>query len=146
MSLQGQVPSYTVHEPVLASTGSVVRSGHLDQNSWRDRSVTSRFRRAFTLSGVSLLTCTPSMICISMRQVMTASKSTQDASNSLSINAPVDADPFPEPSGSPAHRHAMLAEAAFFIAQDRGFAPGHEHDDWIAAERRVVQRLSTDSH
>jgi hypothetical protein len=29
----------------------------------------------------------------------------------------------------------MIAEAAYFIAAQRNFAPGHELDDWLAAER-----------
>ena len=35
--------------------------------------------------------------------------------------------------------HAMIAEAAFFIAESRGFIPGHELDDWLAAEREIGQ-------
>ena len=33
---------------------------------------------------------------------------------------------------------AMVAEQAYFKAQCRGFAPGHELDDWLAAEREVT--------
>jgi len=36
---------------------------------------------------------------------------------------------------SPQDRHRHIAEAAYFLAQKRGFAPGHELDDWLAAER-----------
>lgn len=45
-------------------------------------------------------------------------------------------------SSEPPHRHALIAEAAFFIARERGFAPGQELDDWLAAEREVDQSLS----
>jgi hypothetical protein len=31
----------------------------------------------------------------------------------------------------------MIAEAAYWIAERRGFAPGHELSDWLAAEREV---------
>ena len=31
-------------------------------------------------------------------------------------------------------RHKWIAEAAYFIAERRGFAPGHELSDWLAAE------------
>ncbi len=34
-------------------------------------------------------------------------------------------------------RHRKIAEAAYFIAQKRGFAPGLELQDWLAAEREV---------
>lgn len=35
-------------------------------------------------------------------------------------------------------RHDMVAIAAYFRAQKRGFEPGHELEDWIAAEAEVV--------
>lgn len=38
-------------------------------------------------------------------------------------------------------RHASIAEAAYFRSQLRGFAPGHELEDWLAAEEEVDQRL-----
>ena len=43
------------------------------------------------------------------------------------------------------HRHAMIAEAAYFRAEKRGFAPGHEVEDWVSAELEVeaAERLST---
>ena len=31
----------------------------------------------------------------------------------------------------------MAAERAFFKAEKRGFAPGHEMDDWLEAEKEV---------
>jgi hypothetical protein len=33
---------------------------------------------------------------------------------------------------------ARIALAAYFIAEKRGFAPGHELDDWLAAEAAVA--------
>lgn len=42
-------------------------------------------------------------------------------------------------------RHATIAQAAFYIAQARGFEPGCELDDWLAAERDVDQRLAPDA-
>lgn len=33
-----------------------------------------------------------------------------------------------------------IAEAAYYRAQRRGFEPGHELEDWIAAEREVRHR------
>jgi hypothetical protein len=38
-------------------------------------------------------------------------------------------------------RHASIAEAAYFLSEQRGFAPGHELEDWLAAEEEVDQRL-----
>jgi hypothetical protein len=39
-------------------------------------------------------------------------------------------------------RHACITLAAYLRAERRGFAPGHELDDWLAAEREVDQRLA----
>lgn len=38
-------------------------------------------------------------------------------------------------------RHRMIAEAAYFRAKHRGFSPGHELDDWLAAENEVDTAL-----
>jgi len=38
---------------------------------------------------------------------------------------------------------AAVAERAYFRALHRGFAPGHELDDWLIAEREVVALLAT---
>jgi hypothetical protein len=34
-------------------------------------------------------------------------------------------------------RRGMIAEGAYLRAERRGFAPGHEHEDWVAAEAEV---------
>jgi len=34
-------------------------------------------------------------------------------------------------------RRGMIAEGAYLRAERRGFAPGHEEQDWIAAEAEV---------
>ena len=36
-------------------------------------------------------------------------------------------------------RQARIALAAYFIAEKRGFEPGHELDDWLAAEAELAQ-------
>jgi Protein of unknown function (DUF2934) len=38
-------------------------------------------------------------------------------------------------------RTALIAEAAFFRAEKRGFSPGHETEDWLAAESEVDAKL-----
>ena len=38
-------------------------------------------------------------------------------------------------------RERLVREAAYFRAERRGFSPGRELDDWIAAEREVDQVL-----
>jgi hypothetical protein len=42
----------------------------------------------------------------------------------------------------PARHQAMVAEAAYFYAEHRGFEPGHELDDWLAAEDQICATLS----
>lgn len=45
---------------------------------------------------------------------------------------------FSHPSGDPESEwRKMIAEAAYYIAQNRHFAPGSEIDDWLAAEAQV---------
>lgn len=41
----------------------------------------------------------------------------------------------------PERRAALIAEAAYFRAEKRGFGPGHETEDWLAAEAEVDDRL-----
>ena len=41
----------------------------------------------------------------------------------------------------PEHRAALIAEAAYFRAEKRGFTPGHEAEDWLAAEAEVDAKL-----
>jgi Protein of unknown function (DUF2934) len=38
--------------------------------------------------------------------------------------------------------HRMIAEAAYYLAQDRGFLGEHALDDWLAAEQQVRQVIS----
>jgi len=33
-----------------------------------------------------------------------------------------------------------IAEAAYYRAQQRGFSPGYEVEDWLAAEAQIKQR------
>ena len=42
-------------------------------------------------------------------------------------------------------RRAMIAEAAYLRAERRGFAPGNEEEDWLAAEAEVDRLLRAGS-
>lgn len=42
----------------------------------------------------------------------------------------------------PEARDAMIAEAAYFRSAHRGFEPGHEVDDWLAAESEIDAALA----
>ena len=39
---------------------------------------------------------------------------------------------------APADFNASIAECAYFKAEKRGFAPGYELEDWLAAEREIA--------
>jgi hypothetical protein len=41
-------------------------------------------------------------------------------------------------SGSDDPRQDAIAKAAYYRAEQRGFAPGHEMEDWLDAEREVA--------
>jgi hypothetical protein len=40
---------------------------------------------------------------------------------------------------------AQVAEAAYYLAEQRGFSPGYEERDWLQAETEVMQRLGLES-
>jgi hypothetical protein len=42
---------------------------------------------------------------------------------------------------SPEEVYKLIQESAYFRAKARGFAPGHEVQDWIEAEAEVRRRL-----
>jgi Protein of unknown function (DUF2934) len=50
-----------------------------------------------------------------------------------------DPSPFSRPRSAddPADRHDRIARAAYRRAQERGFEPGHELDDWLEAEHEI---------
>ncbi len=45
----------------------------------------------------------------------------------------------------PEARDAMIAEAAYFRSAHRGFEPGHEVDDWLAAESDIDLAIARDA-
>lgn len=46
----------------------------------------------------------------------------------------------PSTPALPAEVARMIAEAAYYRAEKRGFAPGFELEDWLAAEREILAR------
>lgn len=42
-------------------------------------------------------------------------------------------------------RYAMIEQLAYQYAESRGFTPGHELDDWLAAEAAIDARLLGES-
>ena len=55
--------------------------------------------------------------------------------------------PPPPPSGdaqvdvSAEELRQLISEAAYYRAKQRGFAPGHELEDWIQAEQEIMRRI-----
>jgi hypothetical protein len=44
---------------------------------------------------------------------------------------------------APELRQIMICEAAYYIAEHRGFEPGHDVADWLAAEQQVDAALTS---
>jgi hypothetical protein len=71
-----------------------------------------------------------------------ARKSTRTAPDTPAARAPER-----ETSGNsgahltPEEVYRLIQESAYFKAKARGFAPGHEVQDWIEAEQEVRRRL-----
>jgi Protein of unknown function (DUF2934) len=55
----------------------------------------------------------------------------------MRMRASVDPSPFSGPRAAQAaeERQRAISSIAFRISAARGFEPGHELDDWVAAER-----------
>lgn len=43
----------------------------------------------------------------------------------------------------PVTRDAMISDAAYFRSAHRGFEPGHELDDWLAAESEIERAMAS---
>ena len=69
------------------------------------------------------------------RKTLTASRKKPSAVS------PVPASAQPQPALL--DLNAAIATSAFYLAAERGFAPGHELDDWLEAERRVLAQQSS---
>jgi len=46
---------------------------------------------------------------------------------------------------SPDETKRLIAEAAYYRAKQRGFAPGRELEDWIEAESEIMGRVNGES-
>ncbi len=60
------------------------------------------------------------------------------------LHSHVDARPDPERVWDDKDRWGWIAESAYYRAEQRGFLPGYEMEDWLAAERDLellVQRV-----
>lgn len=78
------------------------------------------------------------MIATSTRD-LTTSRSTEKVGRTAppAGNEVAKATPIPVTAAKPAARQAMIAEAAYYLAEQRAFAPGHELEDWLCAECEI---------
>ena len=51
----------------------------------------------------------------------------------------------PQATRNDAELQARIAEAAYYRAERRGFAPGQEVEDWLAAEKEIMEHISADA-
>lgn len=56
--------------------------------------------------------------------------------------APVAAKAAAKPAVDAAERQRMIGEAAYYLAEKRGFAHGHHDADWAAAEKQIDAMLA----
>lgn len=64
--------------------------------------------------------------------------------------APTPATPPPaakaEPGLSPEQERQWIAEAAYFLAEKRGFAPEGAREDWLVAEQALTDAMRKRAH
>jgi hypothetical protein len=60
----------------------------------------------------------------------------------MPLNGPLRFDPlrFVQTIAPQRARQDLIAEAAYFRSLHRGFQPGYEIEDWLAAEAEIDQR------
>jgi Protein of unknown function (DUF2934) len=56
------------------------------------------------------------------------------------VTTQIAADSLSTTKLSPGDRYRQISVFAYYKAEQRGFAPGHMWDDWLAAEREVDAR------
>jgi hypothetical protein len=72
-------------------------------------------------------------------------KATQNMEPVNPAPAAVVADAVPHATQSPfGNRQFTIAERAYLRAEQRGFEPGHEIEDWLAAEVETDQRIASE--
>ncbi len=75
-------------------------------------------------------------------------KPTENASN---VTAHTDAGPIEDETTSERDwnnledRYEMIAEAAYYKAEQRGFAVGDEELDWLEAEQELLEKMAEES-
>jgi hypothetical protein len=71
----------------------------------------------------------------------------RDKLSSTTPAADANRDPSPFSGGVPVtyeSREARISRAAYHKAEQRGFEPGHEVEDWLSAEREIERQGTGD--
>jgi Protein of unknown function (DUF2934) len=79
-----------------------------------------------------------------MRKILaTKAASMDNEPPAMDKEAPAANEPLPERPVLPsaAELYELIAEAAYYRAQKRGFTPGLEAQDWVDAEAEVMERV-----
>jgi DUF2934 family protein len=103
-------PNYLPHRPMTAVLHVM---NQLEHDVTKRKRMESTSRKDTSASGIAAATQVP------------ADKRT--ASGSVVAGSPSGTD-----------RQMRIAKVAYYKAQQRGFAPGHDWEDWFAAEREVT--------
>lgn len=61
--------------------------------------------------------------------------------NGSATSSRIRRDVIEEDSAQACPREQMIAEAAYYLAEQRGFVPGNEVSDWLLAEADVERAL-----
>jgi Protein of unknown function (DUF2934) len=101
--------------------------------------VSCRIRGAPEVSAMANRTANPAVSAAAKPQASPASSPATTGAPGSKPNSLLASSMAPAPADL---RRAMIAEAAYFIAQQRGFAQGSEVEDWLVAERQIDALLS----
>jgi hypothetical protein len=69
-------------------------------------------------------------------RLSTAAPTRKRMPKETAVEAPAQA---PDPMA--AQVRVMIEETAYYLAERRGFSPGYELEDWLQAEKQVLERL-----
>jgi len=78
---------------------------------------------------------------VDMRSTLARKAEPMDKDAPVAANEPLAERPERPGLPSAAELYEMIAEAAYFRAQKRGFLPGLEAQDWLDAEAEVMERV-----
>ena len=105
-----------------------------------------RIRPAFFLAVVKKTAAKPAVGKVEVKKIATAKATPAEAKPTKKAVVKEIKESVPKQknvAASPEHRYHMIATAAYFLAQGRGFAGGYEMQDWITAEHQIDAQLKS---